>query len=171
MCEIDANNHNNEESVSVEIPEADFLNERARAEAMQKLISMTDSHGDEFERPQISAVRAVVNVTVPLAASAAIFCILYFTLPAHRLAASLGVSLGALGLYVIVRMRAILIWFIRVYQRFAPDEVRRRCVFTPTCSQYAIQALQRYGVIRGVPKIIKRLLRCHLPNGGNDPLK
>ena len=169
MSDLDKNNSKQLESVSVEMTEADFSDESTRAAAAKKLFEMAD--GDGLERPHISAVRAILNTIIPLAVAAALFCVLYFTLAEYRLAISLGVSLGALGLYTVLRMRAILIWLIRVYQRFAPAEVRRRCVFTPTCSQYAIQALERYGVIRGVPRIISRLLRCHLPNGGEDPLK
>lgn len=168
MSEQDLNQHT--ESVSVDITEADFSDDAARAAAIQKLLDMT-SGADELVRPHISAVRAVLNVAIPLAVAAALFCVLYFTLQANRLAISLGASLGALGLYTLLRLRDILIWSVRVYQRFAPADVRRRCVFTPTCSQYAIQALEKYGVIRGVPKIISRLRRCHLPNGGEDPLK
>lgn len=168
-----------DESVSVEITEADFSDAGSRAAAIQKLIDMTaqnsgaDNGGADggLERPHISALRAVLNVVIPLAVAAALFCALYFTVRVHRLAISLGVSLGALGLYIILRLRDILIWSILMYQRFAPAEVRNRCVFTPTCSQYALQALRRYGVIRGVPKIISRLWRCHPPNGGDDPLK
>lgn len=169
MSELDNDNLKQEESVSVEITETDFSDEAARAEAAKKLFELVGF--EDLERPRISAVRAVLNIVIPLAVAGIIFCVLFFTLPVHRLAISLGVSLGALGLYILVRMRAILIWFIRVYQRFAPADVRRRCVFKPTCSQYAIQALERYGVIRGIPKIMSRLWRCHLPNGGDDPLK
>lgn len=167
MNELDEINRKQDESVSVIITEADFSDETAKAEAVKQLLKAND----EFERPHISAVRAVLNIFIPLLVASALFCALFFTLDAHRLSISLGVSLGLLGLYILLRLRAMLIWFIRVYQRFAPDEVRRRCVFTPTCSQYAIQALQRYGVIRGIPKIISRLWRCHPPHGGEDPLK
>lgn len=167
MSEQDFNQQT--ESVSVELTEADFSDNAARAAAVERLLNMT-ADDDGLVRPHISAVRAVLNVAIPLVVTAAIFCALYFTLKQNRLAISLGSSLGALGLYTILRLRDILIWSILMYQRFAPAEVRRRCVFTPTCSQYAIQALERYGVIRGVPKIISRLRRCHLPNGGEDPL-
>lgn len=170
MDEPDINGLQQTESASVEIAEADFSDDSARDAAVKRLIEMT-ADGDGLERPHISVVRAILNIMIPLGLTAALFCLLYFTLVENRLSVSLGVSLGALALYIVLRLRAILIWSIRVYQRFAPVEVRRRCVFTPTCSQYAIQALERYGVIRGVPKIMSRLRRCHLPNGGYDPLK
>lgn len=45
------------------------------------------------------------------------------------------------------------------------------CRFNPTCSEYAYQAIDRYGLLKGGFKAIKRLLRCHPWNpGGNDPL-
>ena len=167
MSERDTINREQEKSVSVVITEADFSDAAVKEEIIKRMLEA----GDEFERPRISAVRAVLNVIIPLLFAAALFCALFFTLKKHALGISLGVSLGALFLYILLRLRSILIWFVKLYQRLAPAEVRRRCVFTPTCSQYAIEALKRYGVIRGVPKAVSRLYRCRLPNGGEDPLK
>ena len=46
------------------------------------------------------------------------------------------------------------------------------CRFSPTCSEYAYQALERYGIIKGVGMSIKRILRCNpFNNGGEDPVK
>lgn len=46
------------------------------------------------------------------------------------------------------------------------------CRFYPTCSEYSYQSIERYGVVRGGLKSIKRLLRCHPWNsGGYDPVK
>lgn len=122
----------------------------------------------ELVRPHISVARAVLQIFVPLAVAAGLFCALYFAPIAHRLAVALSVSLGALGLYAVIRLRAILIWCIEVYQATAPAKVRYRCVFTPSCSEYAILILRKYGVLRGLPKIIGRLYRCHPPNCGED---
>lgn len=63
-----------------------------------------------------------------------------------------------LGGTVIVLKRAI-IGAIRLYQRYAPEEIRRRCLFKPTCSEYAILALEKYGVIRGGYKAYIRLFK------------
>lgn len=57
---------------------------------------------------------------------------------------------------------------IRFYQRVAPTSVRGTCRFTPTCSEYMIGAIEKYGVFRGVGRGFRRLLRCHAPNGGVD---
>ncbi|NWJ40693.1 MAG: membrane protein insertion efficiency factor YidD [Geothrix sp.] len=58
-------------------------------------------------------------------------------------------------------MRKALIGIIRLYQRYAPEDVRRRCLFMPTCSEYAILVLQKHGVIIGLLMIFDRLwYRC-----------
>ena len=57
---------------------------------------------------------------------------------------------------------------VLMYKAFAPMSVRSRCLFTPTCSTYMLMAIGKYGLIIGVIKGIRRILRCHPPNGGED---
>lgn len=57
--------------------------------------------------------------------------------------------------------KTFLIGLVHLYQRFSPEDKRRSCLFKPTCSEYAILALNKYGVLRGLPKIIDRCKRCH----------
>ena len=65
----------------------------------------------------------------------------------------------------------ILIMPIRFYQKCISPLTPPACRFTPTCSQYAVEALQKYGPIKGMYLAIRRLLRCH-PWGGHgyDPV-
>ena len=70
--------------------------------------------------------------------------------------------------YVLLILKKALIWFVHLYQRYAPDEVRLKCVFEPSCSEYMILAIKKYGGFKGVLKGVQRLLRCHPPNGGKD---
>ena len=66
--------------------------------------------------------------------------------------------------------RDLLILPIRVYQRFVSPALPPRCRFTPTCSQYAIDAIRRYGVLRGGIKAVCRIAKCHpFHPGGHDP--
>ncbi len=66
----------------------------------------------------------------------------------------------------------ILIGLIRIYQKLSPIKIVPTCRFYPTCSQYFVEALQKYGLIKGSYLGIKRILRCHPYNkGGYDPLK
>lgn len=60
---------------------------------------------------------------------------------------------------------------IRLYQLLLSPLLGPRCRFYPTCSHYALQALQRHGPIRGSGLTIDRILRCHPLNpGGYDPV-
>ncbi len=65
-----------------------------------------------------------------------------------------------------------IILIIRIYQIFISPITPATCRFYPTCSTYFIQALEKYGLIKGTYLGIKRILRCHPWNpGGYDPLK
>lgn len=69
-------------------------------------------------------------------------------------------------------MKTVLILFIRFYQVFISPLFPPTCRFYPTCSQYAIEAIQKKGVIRGIVLIVKRLSKCHpFHEGGYDPVK
>ncbi len=70
--------------------------------------------------------------------------------------------------YISIVLKRGLIWLVHVYQHYAPDEVRLKCVFEPSCSEYMILSIKKHGAIFGVIKGISRLLRCHPPNGGCD---
>jgi len=60
---------------------------------------------------------------------------------------------------------------IRAYQRVISPFLPPSCRFTPTCSAYAVTALQRYGLLRGGWMALKRVGRCHPWNpGGYDPV-
>ena len=68
-------------------------------------------------------------------------------------------------------MRKILIWFIRLYQRI-PGNFHNHCIFEPSCSNYAIDAIKKYGSIKGSYLAFKRVLRCRPGSeGGYDPVK
>lgn len=62
----------------------------------------------------------------------------------------------------------LIIKFVRCYQRTAPTSLRQSCRFTPSCSEYMILAVKKYGSIKGFFKGINRICRCHAPNGGED---
>ena len=58
-------------------------------------------------------------------------------------------------------IRKFLIGAIRFYQRAVSPGLPPRCRFIPTCSQYAVQAITKYGAARGSWLALKRFLRCH----------
>ena len=64
-----------------------------------------------------------------------------------------------------------LIWVIRGYQRLISRYTPPVCRFTPSCSHYALGALQVHGLLRGAPMAAWRILRCNpLFPGGHDPV-
>jgi len=65
-----------------------------------------------------------------------------------------------------------LILIIRGYQRAVSPYLPRTCRFHPTCSEYAREAIDRFGAARGSWLAVKRLLRCHpFHPGGHDPVE
>ena len=60
---------------------------------------------------------------------------------------------------------------IQIYRNYLSKLVFHACCFLPSCSVYAIDAVERYGALRGGWKALGRLLRCHpLSRGGIDPV-
>ncbi len=69
-------------------------------------------------------------------------------------------------------MKRILLALIRFYRRqLSPLKRLPSCRFVPTCSEYALQAISKYGAWKGTRLAVKRLLRCHpFHPGGYDPV-
>lgn len=69
-------------------------------------------------------------------------------------------------------MKYVLIALIRFYQLVVSPLLPPSCRFTPTCSAYTMEAVKKYGALRGSYMGIRRLLRCHpFHPGGYDPVK
>jgi putative membrane protein insertion efficiency factor len=67
--------------------------------------------------------------------------------------------------------RRVVIAPIAFYRRFVSPGLPRRCKYEPTCSAYAQQAIERYGILRGLALAAWRLLRCNpWSHGGYDPV-
>ena len=69
-------------------------------------------------------------------------------------------------------MKVVLILIIRAYRLLISPLLPPSCRFTPTCSEYAMQAIEKYGALRGFYLAVRRLLRCHpFHSGGYDPVR
>jgi len=58
-------------------------------------------------------------------------------------------------------LKKAIIGLIKVYQFFSQRYLRNVCRFAPTCSQYMIEAIEKYGIVKGIFKGIVRILKCH----------
>ena len=58
-------------------------------------------------------------------------------------------------------MKAALLWLIRFYRKHISPMRPPCCRFIPTCSQYAVEAIEKYGAAKGFSLALKRFLRCH----------
>jgi len=68
-------------------------------------------------------------------------------------------------------VKALPIGLIRCYKMAISPYLPNACRFQPTCSQYAIEAIERFGTVRGSSMAVKRILRCHpFHPGGYDPV-
>ena len=69
-------------------------------------------------------------------------------------------------------MKKIIILGIKLYRKYISPIKRPCCRFYPTCSQYTLEAIEKYGALKGSIMGVKRILRCHPFNkGGFDPVK
>ena len=68
-------------------------------------------------------------------------------------------------------MKKILLWLIRFYRKNVSPRKRPCCRFIPTCSEYALTAIERFGAGYGGRLALRRILRCHpFAKGGYDPV-
>lgn len=117
-------------------------------------------------RPKIRWWKIILSVFLPVIVLSAIVCILLSLEFDLRLISALAVAL--LLIYFTANLKKAIICLIHIYQRYAPDSIRNKCRFEPSCSQYMILAIDKYGLFRGIKKGINRLKRCSINDGGFD---
>lgn len=68
-------------------------------------------------------------------------------------------------------MKRILVFLVKCYRKYISPLKRPCCRFYPTCSQYALEALEKYGALKGSWLALRRILKCHpWHEGGIDPV-
>lgn len=132
----------------------------------------------ELFRPSITIKRAVINVILYIVITLAVAFATYYLLSMlgffsilpkktvayrkrHKIAFAVWYILIIYFITGIFTVRRAVIGMIHLYQHYADEEIRRRCLFKPTCSEYAILAIKKYGLIIGGIKAYRRLFkRC-----------
>lgn len=83
-------------------------------------------------------------------------------------AVSVVFTIIALAADVIFALKRITICLIKIYQRYTPASIRNKCRFEPSCSEYMLLVIEKYGLMKGLQKGISRLKRCNINGGGFD---
>ena len=107
-------------------------------------------------RPNVSWVHGLTRLMLLILGGifiSSIICYIYPCKPIHRLV----ITELCITTLAIVSARSNVVLAIRLYQRYAPAHVRMRCAMTPTCSEYAVLAIRRHGLLRGLWKTYCRL--------------
>lgn len=120
----------------------------------------------QLVRPKIHWLRILLILATFVLGLWGIYCLLC----ALRLPSAIAIVLCTAAALAIVLafLKRILICIVRIYQRYAPDSLRNKCRFEPSCSQYMILSLEKYGLWCGLKKGIDRLKRCNTNGGGFD---
>lgn len=125
----------------------------------------------ELVRPEITYIKALYKLLKILFINALILLVAYYLLT-FALTSFFIVKINEKVLLFIIILIIVLadtyfygdkaaIVLIKLYQHYAPEHIRRKCLFKPTCSEYAILAIDKYGLIIAIPKIYNRIFkRC-----------
>ena len=120
----------------------------------------------KLNRPKINWLIILLYWAIPVVVLAALgWALIYFGL--HWPWAVL-IALAIFAVYGILMLKRAAICMIKIYQRYTPASIRNNCRFEPSCSEYMLLSIQKYGLIKGVCKGIGRLRRCNVNGGGFD---
>ena len=80
-------------------------------------------------------------------------------------------QLMSIKLFVLNLFKLLFINIIKIYQRFISPFFPSSCKFSPSCSKYGIEAINKHGAIKGLVLTVKRILKCNpWSKGGYDPI-
>lgn len=111
-----------------------------------------------YNKEPINKLRFCIIIIVDMVLS--VFCLLLF----NDIISLIIINF----LYYILMLKYVLIFIIKIYQKVAPVSIRNKCRFEPSCSNYMLQSLEKYGLFKGLKKGINRLKRCNIDDGGYD---
>jgi len=127
-------------------------------------------------RPNTSCKKAALCILLFLLANCGVTILLYYMLrwlglssflpqvigrffAEHHTASIILLAVIQFTIGGLIALKPAIIGAIRLYQHYAPERIRRKCLFKPTCSEYTILAIEKYGVVRGLRKSYIRLFK------------
>lgn len=120
----------------------------------------------KLKRPTINWLRIIQYTIIPtLVLAALVFGMKYFV---FSMTTSLTIATAIFMVYIIFISKRAVICLIKIYQRYAPDSIRNKCRYEPSCSEYMILSIEKFGLVKGIKKGICRLKRCNINGGGFD---
>lgn len=114
-------------------------------------------------RPKVNWVGLLLWIIIPILYVSILLCF-FETEMVYKICICMILTI----LYLRIISKWIVICMIKIYQRYAPESIRLKCRFEPSCSQYMLMAIQKYGLLKGVKQGIGRLGRCNINDGGFD---
>ena len=123
-----------------------------------------------LHRPDISTGKILLSFALWLFATVLFLFLCIHLGTVFHIPSCISISVAVLGCLMIIafKLKALVRNSVLLYQKHAPEKMRQSCLFTPSCSEYMLLAIEKYGVIVGTHKGLRRLGRCHHPNGGVD---
>ena len=134
------------------------------------LLQNEKSDNDALIRPYISVPKTILLIAflILIIILLPVACLLlgfYFNVSWYFLYPAV---LVVFAFFAVLLSKMIIKKSVLLYQKLAPEKLRKSCLFVPSCSEYMLLAIDKYGVCIGCAKGIDRLCRCHHPNGGED---
>lgn len=119
--------------------------------------------------PKINWIRFFLNITLPIVILiiSYIFLVNFFEF-GNKKSIVIWFFILLYVFYLCIRMKSIVIWLVKAYQHFAPFKIRDKCRFEPSCSEYMILSIDKYGILKGLMKGFNRVYRCSHKDGGYD---
>ena len=112
-----------------------------------------------YSKPKIYVSGCIINILFPMLCIG-IFVYVFKMIYEYSYIQMIVLYISFCLLYLFIRVKDIAIFAIKIYQNKAPMSIRGACNFTPTCSDYMILSIQKYGLIIGVIKGLNRIKRC-----------
>ena len=148
----------------------DHIPSQAELAEIYRQSKKADPTSMEYERVLVRPRLHMLRVSIFTLAAIAIATLISFVTYAlsQNVLCAILVGVSVIAIVLLIFAKRVLIWIVKVYQRLAPAKLRNRCRYEPSCSQYMIMAIEKYGAVKGVFRGLKRWSKCKPPNGGFD---